>query len=89
MLFVIDKDTTGGVNSAVNATLVTEISQVESSDNVSPHSGWLVIFTPINVRAPSDSGSVQNVGRFDLIKLLRNRFAVLQPTVADENFNAL
>jgi hypothetical protein len=73
---VVVIDTTGGVYGAMNASLETEVGQIERSNSVGSYRLLLVVLAPVDIRTSSTSGAVQYMGRLDLLKLGLDCFTI-------------
>jgi len=81
MSVVVLEDATSGIDSAMDVTDITTVSNVQSSDDIGTDSLRLVVLAPINVGATGDASSHENVRRLDLIKLSGDVFAILNPSI--------
>ncbi len=84
MSLVVFEDAPGGVDGAVDSSLIGAISDIEGSDDVGADSGGLVILAPVDVWTACDSCCHENMGRLDFIELLSEALAVLNSCVSKE-----
>jgi len=74
---IVGVDTSSGKDCDVDSLQVTAIGQVQCANNVVTDGLLLVILTPIDVGAASGTGSVEDVGWLDSLKLSKHLLSVL------------
>lgn len=77
MALIVCVNATSGKDSDVDSLLVTAIGQVNGTDNVVPDGILLVVLTPIDVRSPSRSSGVEDVGWLVFVELGNDCLTVL------------
>ena len=60
----------------MNAMLIAAIGQIESSDYIASNGGFFIVLAPIHVRAPGDTGAIENMSWFDSRELSSDSLAI-------------
>jgi len=83
-VIVVVENATSAKVSHVDILKLANIRKIEASDDVGANSLNLVGFTPINVGATSNTGSVQDVSRLVLLNISKDGSAIFKPSVTKE-----
>lgn len=89
MLVVVDKDTTSGIDSAMDVANATKIGQVQCTNDIGADGFRLVRFTPINIGTTGNTSGIQDVGRLDFVQFGGDGLAIFQSRIGSEHLNAL
>ena len=87
VLLIVLKDAAGGVDGAVDALHHAEVRYIESANDIDADRLWLVILTPIDIGAASNTRRHEDVAWLDLFKFGLYVSPVFNPRFGKEAFH--
>ena len=89
MFVIVFKNTSRGIDGTVDVSFIAQIGQIQGTNDIGTNGFGLVCFTPINIGTSCNASGIQHVRGLNGIELLGQRFAILQTSVAQKQFNVI